>query len=165
MRKVLFLMLLSVLTACGPMTKEDALDELSEKEVYNQYFFAPIHIGKQVAALDEGVSLDSYIEEHYGLLQSAGLIEIEILTRSSWRNVYSVSLTDKGKELCDKDKSDDEHAFVAVFKVVPVSVDTLIPLEDGRVECKYVIEQRDLTPFGTFLEFEQGRKYHLVDTL
>jgi len=165
MRQIAFLLIMSFLVGCGPMTKEDAMEKLSEKEVYNSYFYAPIHIGKQVAALDEGASLDTYIEEHYGLLQSAGLISIDILSRSSWRNVFAVSLTDKGRELCDKERSDNEHAFVAVFKVVPESVDTLIPLEDGRMECRYVIVQKDLTPFGEFLEFDEGRKYHLIDTL
>lgn len=160
------LLLLSVfLAACGRMTGEDALEILSKKEVYNRPFYAPIHIGKQVATLEEGVSLESYIEERYGILLSDGLVKVDIQAKSSWRNVFVVSLTEKGKELCDRLRSDDEHAFVAVFRLVPVSVDTLIPLENDRVECRYTIEQKELTTFGKFLEFKEGDKYHLTDTL
>jgi len=162
---IFFLLIFAGLVSCGPMTKEDAMEQIRNKSVYSSFFYAPLHIGRQVVTLDPGVTLSDFIKERYGTLQDAGLVEIEILKESSWRNVFCVKLTEKGMKLSDARRSDEEHVFVPVCRIQPVVIDTLIPLDGGDMECRYVIEQNEITPFGVFLGFEKGKRFPIIDTL
>lgn len=163
---ILPLLTLVLLVACAqPLTPETALERLRALPEYQTMFFAPFHIGRVVLTSENHVGADKYISEKYGKLIADGLLTVEKKDKNAWRTVLQVSLTEAGMALCDPRRTDEEHAFVAVCRVAPMAVDTLMPVGEDSVMCKYQIQQREVTPFGLFLGFEEGKTFKTKITL
>ncbi|MEG2755840.1 MAG: hypothetical protein RR931_04450 [Mucinivorans sp.] len=164
MKKITILAII-LLTACSePMTKEDALAQLASQPEYNSYFYAPMEIGRTVLSGDDHKKSNEFIKSHYGPLTSQGLVEVELRGKNSWRTVIFVSLSPKGEQMSDPRRADSTHCYVAVCRLKPVAVDSLVAKGDSTL-CLYTIEQSELTPFGIHLGFKDKTQYHLQTML
>lgn len=163
MKRYCLLLLAVVLWSCGgEITKEDALSRVSSLAEYQTSFYAPMHVGRQVLTGENHKNSKGYIAKKYGSLVEQGLLEVEVKEDNAWRTVVELSVSEKGKGYLDPRRSDADHAYVAVCRVLPVQVDTLIVHSKDSVECKYVIQQSDITPFGEHLGFEDGLTYNVT---
>lgn len=159
--KQLFLLTITILlfSCTATVTKEGAIEKLQALPAYNCYYYAPLHIGKAVLTGENHQNPEKYIAEKYGKLIDKGLIEVSINGSNAWRTSITISLTDAGASMSDPRRSDKEHAFVAVCKVRPTVIDTIITHSKDSVECKYHVEQQDITEFGEFLGYQNGKSY------
>lgn len=166
MKKLLFITLSLIAISCSrEVTKEDALTRISTMNQYQTMYFAPMHIGRQVLTGENHNAPQIFIDKTYGKLITEELVEVKTKERNAWRTVIHITLTEKGLSMTDPRRSDNEHAFVAVCKVVPVAIDTIIPLGQDSLTCHYVIQQQEITPFGETLGFEVDRKYKVTTVL
>lgn len=162
MKKLLLLFLTLVFWGCqSKISEENALAKLQSLSQYNCYYYAPMHIGRAVLTGENHDNPDKYIASKYGKLIDKGLIKVTVNGKNAWRTSIDISLTDAAKSMCDGRRSDAEHAFVAVCKVRPITVDTVIVHAKDSVECKYVIQQSDVTDFGEFLGYQNGKTYNV----
>lgn len=166
MKNLLSLFILITFLSCAQeVTKENALEILQSKPTYNTFYFAPFHIGKAVLTGDNHKNPQAHITQKYGKLIDKGLVTVTITGTNSWRTSIMIKLTELGEKMCDQRRSDAEHAFVAVCKLKPIAIDTIIKVSTDSTECKYKIEQRDVTDFGEFLGYENGKVYNVKQIL
>lgn len=154
-------LLCSVTVSCSKeLTEKDALDKITAQEEFQNPYYAPMRVGEMVLTGNNYKNVDGYIQKHYGQLIQEGLLSVEQADRNSWRTVIDIQLTEKGLAMSDKRRGDQQKAYVAVCQMVPVKIDELrIVTEDKVIECSYTFEEQDITPFGKFLKFQEGRSY------
>lgn len=152
---------LGVMVSCSKeLTPEEALISIVEQPEFQVPYFAPIRVGEQVLTGDNHKNSDEYIRKHYGSLIDAGLLEVKQSDRNTWRTVIDVQLTQKGLAMSDKRRATDDEAYVQVCRMVPVRIEEFRTVTENKViECTYVFEERDITPFGEYKGFQQGRSY------
>ena len=150
-----------VMVSCSKeLTPEEALISIVEQPEFQVPYFAPIRVGEQVLTGDNHKNSDEYIRKHYGSLIDAGLLEVKQSDRNTWRTVIDVQLTQKGLAMSDKRRATDDEAYVQVCRMVPVRIEEFRTVTENKViECTYVFEERDITPFGEYKGFQQGRSY------
>lgn len=150
-----------VMMSCSrELTPEDALIAISEQPEFQVPYYAPIRVGEQVLTGDNHKNCEEYIRKHYGSLIDAGLLDVKQSDRNTWRTVIDVQLTLKGLAMSDTRRATEDEAFVQVCRMVPVRIDEFRTVTEKKViECTYVFEERDITPFGEYKGFQQGRTY------
>ncbi len=142
------------------LTPEYAFEQIAEQGEFRMPYYAPMRIGEQVLTRENHQNSQAYIRKNYGSLIDAGLVEVRKAERNMWRTVIDVQLTEKGRGMSDPRRSSDKEAYVQVCRMVPVRVEEFRTISDDRVvECSYVFEERDITPFGHYKGFQQGRAY------
>ncbi len=151
-------------TACSrELTEETALEKLSSLSEFRAPFFAPMRIGEMVLTNEKAESADQFIRDTYGPLLDAGVLDVTVTDRSSWRAVILIELTDKGKAMCDNRRGNDHQAYVQVCYMVPCEIRGMLAVTpDKVVECTYAFAERNITPFGTFLGYTDGTQH--IDT-
>ncbi len=152
----------------GEFSSSDALYAIGTEPEFEEYYYAPLHIGKEVLTADNFKDPKAFIAKKYGSLIEAGLVKAVEVGRNSWRVVLRVELTEKGEQMADMGRSGEYHKrtgrddvyYVAVCNLVPEQVVNveLIGRDTARVE--YTIVQRAITPFGKFLGFSEGVEYN-----
>lgn len=166
MNKILLFLISVTLFGCSKtVTNESALEKLQSLPQYQSYYYAPIHIGRAVLTGEHHTNPEKYIASKYGKLIDKGLITVTVNEKNSWRTAIDISLTDVAKGMCDSRRSDDEHVFMAVCKVVPIAIDTVIQHTKDSVECHYVVQQSEVTDFGEFLGYQNGKTYSVKHKL
>ncbi|MFI3294693.1 MAG: hypothetical protein R3Y19_01590 [Rikenellaceae bacterium] len=153
--------LLSFASCGSDRTPDGVLGQLREMPEHRFMYYAPLHIGRCVLTGDDHLNSQAYIASHYGDLVDQGLLEVSQHEKNAWRTVINISLTEQGKGLLDANRSDEEHAFVAVCQLVPDSVLTIGELTIDTLICKYIATIQNVTPFGEFMNFETGKEYQL----
>ena len=150
-----------MLASCSKeLTPEEALKQIAAQDEFQMPYYAPMRIGEQVLTGDNHKNSGQYIRKHYGSLMDAGLVEVKTADRNSWRTVIDVQLTPKGRAMSDGRRTTKREAYVQVCRMVPVQIEELRTVsEDNVIECSYLFEERDITPFGTYKGFQQGRSY------
>lgn len=142
------------------LTPEYAFERISERGEFRMPYYAPMRIGEQVLTRENHENVQQYIRKHYGALIDAGLVEVKAADRNSWRTVLDVRLTPKGTAMSDPRRTSFKEAYVQVCRMVPVRIEELRTVVEGEVvECDYLFEERDISPFGVFLGFQLGRSY------
>lgn len=149
------------LTSCSrELTPEAALEQIAAQAEFRMPYYAPMRIGEVVLTGDNHKDAQGYIRKHYGMLIDAGLAEVAVADRNTWRTVIDVQLSEKGRTMADGKRSSEREAYVPVCRMVPVRIDELRTLSEGEiVECAYTFEERDITPFGVCKGFQPGRAY------
>ncbi len=157
-----------LLSSCaGEFTAEHALSTIQGEEEFQDQFYAPIYLGGEILTDDNYDDPDGYIYSKYGELVDAGLITTSVGTENSWRRVVEITLTDSGEDLVApgrteslRQKTDSKNAYyVATCTLVPEKILAVKPLTGDTIEVEYTIVERALTPFGTYLEFSEGREH------
>ena len=158
---VLLLMLLGLAGCAGELTPEKAADAIGSQTEFQQPFCAPLHLAPQVLTGENYNDPNAYVRAKYGPLLDAGLVEVQLGGKNSWRTILRLGLTEKGKALEDASRTVDDMAYVEVCRLKVDSILSLEPLGAGdTVLCRYRIVQRELTPFGEYLGFMDG-KFHV----
>lgn len=152
---------MGLLVSCSRELKpEDALKQIAEQDEFQMPYYAPMRIGELVLTGDNHTNSRQYIRKHYGSLIDAGLVEVKNADRNTWRTVIDVQLTAKGKAMSDGRRMTDREAYVQVCRMVPVRIEEFRTVAEGNViECSYVFEEREITPFGMYKGFREGRSY------
>lgn len=150
-----------VLTSCSSeLTRQDALEQIASQEEFRKPYYAPMRIGELVLTGDNHKKSDQYIRKHYGKLIDAGLVTVECADRNSWRSVIDVQLTAKGKAMSDSRRNKPKEAYVQVCRMVPTQIEEFRTLSEGHIiECTYVFAEKEVTPFGHYQGFQDGRTY------
>lgn len=142
------------------LTQEDALAKIVEQDEFRMPYYAPMRVGELVLTGENHKGYKEYIRQHYGSLVDAGLVEVTAADRNTWRTVVDVQLTQKGRAMSDSRRAGDKEAYVQVCRMVPVKIEEFRTLSEGNIiECTYSFEEREVTPFGAFKGFQQGRSY------
>lgn len=142
------------------LTPEYAFERIAERGEFRMPYYAPMRVGEQVLTRENHETYQQYIRKHYGALIDAGLVEVRATDRNSWRTVIDVRLTSKGEAMTDPRRTTPKEAYVQVCRMVPVRIEELRTVAEGEVvECAYLFEEREISPFGRFLGFQQGRTY------
>lgn len=152
---------LAMLVSCSKeLTPEDALKQIAAQDEFQMPYYAPMRVGELVLTGDNHKNSAQYVRKHYGPLIDAGLVEVGIADRNTWRTVIDVQLTPKGRAMSDARRATDKEAYVQVCRMVPVRIQEFRTVSEGNViECSYVFEEREITPFGAYKGFQQGRSY------
>lgn len=152
---------MGMLVSCSrELTPEEALKQIAAQDEFQMPYYAPMRIGELVLTGDNHKNSGQYIRKHYGSLMDAGLVEVKNADRNSWRTVIDVQLTPKGRAMSDGRRTTDREAYVQVCRMVPVKIEEFRTVSEGNViECSYVFEEREITPFGTYKGFREGRSY------
>ena len=155
------LLCVGTLVSCSrELTPEDALGQIVEQAEFQMPYYAPMRVGEMVLTGDNHKNSRQYIRKHYGTLIDAGLVEVKNTDSNTWRTVIDVQLTTKGQAMSDSRRSPDKEAYVQVCRMVPVKIEEFRTVSEGNViECSYVFEEREITPFGAYQGFQQGRSY------
>ncbi len=149
------------LVSCsGELTSESALEQIAAQAEFRMPYYAPMRVGEVVLTGDNHKDSKGYIRKHYGPLIDAGLAEVAVADRNTWRTVIDVRLSEKARAMVDGGRSTEREAYVPVCRMAPVRIDEFRTLsEEGIVECAFTFEERDITPFGLCKGFQQGREY------
>lgn len=169
MRNILMAMAAAtLLVGCaGNFEAETGLAQIASQGEFAHPLYAPLHLGREVLTGANHTDPKGYMDGKFRTLLDAGLIKYEIKEKNSWRTLVELSLTDKASKLVDGDRTakfqreqgEDDMFYVAVCSLVPqtiVGVDTLC---SDTMCIRYNIEERDITPFGAFLGFQDGRTH------
>lgn len=152
--------LLAFASCSRELTPESALEQILAQGEFRMPYYAPMRIGESVLTGENHKDSEGYIRKHYGTLIDAGLVEVSVPERNTWRTVIDVQLSQKGLAMSDKRRSTDKEAYVQVCRMVPVEIDEFRTLSEGNIiECGYSFEEREITPFGAYKGFRQGRSY------
>ncbi len=151
----------------GEFDAAEGLSQIQGLEEFNEPFSAPFKAGAEILTDKWFENPQSYLEEKYSLLTQAGLIEAAIGEKNSWRALVSVKLTQKGEEMLDverteiheKSGAEDDKIFVHVCDLRPEKIVKITPIGTDTVEMTYTIVEKNLTPFGEYLGFAQGREH------
>ncbi|MFI3287446.1 MAG: hypothetical protein R3Y61_03120 [Rikenellaceae bacterium] len=158
----------AVLWGCaGEFSEDEALYKLQGLEEFTEYFSAPLHIGDEILTEANHSEPMGYALGKYGVLVDEGLLEVEVGKANSWRTVLRVSLSDEGRRYYNEQRTEsyralsgaDDVYFVEVCHLVPERVVSVRALDEDRVEVDYIIVERDITPFGEFLEYSAGNEH------
>lgn len=156
------------LSSCaGEFSSDDALATIASEEEFEVAFCAPLHIGKEILTGDNYKDPKGYVERKYGELVRSGLVAAKIGEANSWRILVEVVLTEEGEKLLNRERTEayqresgiDDVFFVAVCNLVPEAPVEVKNLGGGDVQLDYRIVERDVTPFGKFLGYEDGKSY------
>lgn len=161
-KKYAALIVASLLTvACSSeLTQESALKQLQELPEFQQPFYAPFHIGREVLSGDDHKQADQYIRNHLGKMIDAQVVQCKAIDKNSWRTVIEITLSEKGRSLSDPNRSTSNQCYVQVCKVTPNQVTAIREIEPGKkMEVDYTFIESDITPFGEHLEFKDGRTH------
>ncbi len=142
----------------GEITSDRMLDRLRELPEHSTTYFYPLPIGEQMLTGDDHTKSNEYIQNKYGKLIEAGLVNVEIVQKNAWRTLINVSLSEAGLALSDASRSDSVYAYVAACKIVPDTVYSVREVTLDTIECNYGSSLQEVTPFGEYLEFTQGKK-------
>ncbi len=151
----------------GEFDSAEGLAEIQGLSEFNEPFSAPFKAGAEVLTDKWHENPQEYLKKEYSLLTQEGLIEAAIGEKNSWRTLVAVKLTPKGEEFLNEERSEvhnnsgaqDKVLYVAVCDLVPTKVVNIKPVGEDTVEMTYTIVEQNLTPFGTFLGFENGREH------
>ncbi|MDE6500022.1 MAG: hypothetical protein K2K83_04880 [Rikenella sp.] len=151
----------TLLVACSrELTPEYAFRQISEQGEFRMPYYAPMRIGEQVLTGENHKQSQQYVRKQFGSLIDAGLVEVKTTDRNMWRTVIDVQLTEKGRAMSDPRRAKDKEAYVQVCRMVPVRIEEFRTVAEGKVvECSYCFEEQDITPFGHYKGFKQGRSY------
>lgn len=156
----LWLCVAGLVSCARELTPESAFKQIAEQEEFQMPYYAPMRVGEQVLTGENHKNSQSYVRKHYGPLIDAGLVEVKTANRNTWRTVIEVALTPKGRAMSDPRRTTAKEAYVQVCRMVPVRVVELRTVAENRVvECAYLFEEREITPFGRYKGFQQGRSY------
>ncbi len=167
-RITLILALTVSLGSCaGEFSSDDALNTIQSEDEFQTQFYAPIYLGSEILTDDNYNNPEGYIHEKYGEIVDAGLITTSVKAENSWRSVVNVTLTSRGKEMVDEDRTEslrkrtdyDNAYYVAVCTLSPERILNVRPLQGDTMEVDYTIIERAITPFGRYLEFSEGREH------
>lgn len=162
MKKLLFYLAVCILTVgCkSELTKERAMEAIVACEEFQTPFYAPFHTGSEVLSGDKFKQSDKYIDEHLGKLIAAGLVSAKVKGSNSWRSVLEISLTEKGLQMTDTSRSDNNSKYVKACNVTVVSVDSIRTITPEQVmEVDFTFKEQDVTPFGEHLGLSNGRTH------
>lgn len=157
-----------LLTSCaGEFTPEEALVTIASQSEFTDSFCAPLHIGREVLTAENHKDPKAYVESKYGVLVRAGLVKAEIGEKNSWRTVINVTLTDEGRKMVNQKRTDEhckvtgeDHVFyVAACRLAPEKMIKVDTVSSDTLRIDYLIVERDITPFGEFLGFVDGRSH------
>lgn len=158
-----------LLTSCaGDFSPQHALNTIAGQTEFENSFCAPLHIGREVLTAEAHKSPNEYIMNKYGNLVKAGLIKVDVGEKNSWRTVINVTLTEGGRAMVNHTRTDkhfeatgEDHVFyVAVCDLVPEKAATVDTVSIDTVGLNYTIIERNITPFGSFLGFVDGRSHN-----
>lgn len=158
-----------LLVGCaGEFSSDEALSTIASQNEFTESFCAPLHIGREVLTAENHKDPKAYVDGKYGSLIRAGLLKVDIGEKNSWRTVIDVTLSDEGRKMVNTKRTEkhmeltgEDHVFyVAVCRLAPekmISVDTV---SADTMSLQYAIFERDITPFGEFLGFVDGRTHN-----
>lgn len=162
----IFVLLFAIITSAGMMacsgelTQEDALKQIVAQDEFQSPYYAPMRIGELVLTGENHKKCQDYIRKHYGKLIDAGLVAVECSDRNTWRSVIDIQLTEKGKAMADSRRSTPKEVYVHVCRMVPVQIEEFRTLSEGNIiECTYLFAEKEVTPFGDYSGFQEGRTY------
>lgn len=165
---VKFLVGCMLLVGCaGEFSSDEAVQTIASRSEFKESFCAPLHIGHEVLTAENHKDPKGYVDSKYGKLITAGLIRAEIGEKNSWRTVINVQLTDQGRKMVNLARTDEhmevtgeDHVFyVAVCRLSPETVTKIDTVSSDTMSVNYLIVERDITPFGEFLGFVDGRSH------
>lgn len=161
MRKLILGGLFLTLVGCaGELTNEKAAEAIGAQSEFSEPFCAPLHLAPLVLTGENHADPNVYLQSKFGALVDAGLVETQLGGKNSWRTMLRVNLTDKGRELCDQKRTQDDMFYV---QVCGLRVDSILSLQSigagDTVLCRYRIVQQNLTPFGVHLGFMEGKQH------
>lgn len=152
--------LLTLLGCAGELTREKAIETLSAQTEFQEPFCAPLHLAPLVLTGENHTDPKAYVQNKYGALIDAGLVEAQLGGNNSWRTILRINLTEKGRALCDEKRTLDDMFCVQVCNLKIDSVLAFEPIGTGdTVLCRYRIVQQQLTPFGVHLGFMEGKQH------
>ncbi len=150
----------SLISCSKELTHKAALSEIASLPDFQKPYYAPMRIGEVVLTGANHQDTEAYIRTNYGILIGAELLTVREIERNSWRSVIDIQLTQRGLERSDPQRGNQKEAYVEVCRMVPIRVDSLRVLSQGQIiECDYTFAEQEITPFGVFRGFEQGREY------
>lgn len=159
----------ALLTACaGDFDTEKAIADIRSQSEFSHPLYAPLHLGLEVLTGENHINPDAYIKGKYATLLDAGLLAYNIKAKNSWRTLVELSLTEQASEMLDKVRTDDfqKHQgendifYVAVCNLKPENVLLVDTIAADTMSVKYQIVERDITPFGRYMGFEDGRVHN-----
>lgn len=158
------LLCMGMVGCAGEFSEDDALFELQSLGEFCEPFAAPLHIGDEILTEANHSDPMAYVEKKYGVLEREGLITSEVGKANSWRTVLRISLSEEGMKYYERERTEkyrqytgeQDVYFVDVCTLSPESITSVRPLSEDMVEVTYTIIQRDITPFGHFLEYKEG---------
>ncbi len=157
----------SLSSCAGEFSVSDALATIASEDEFEVAFCAPLHIGREVLTGENFKDPKRYVERKYGELVRSGLVVAKIGEANSWRILVEVVLTEEGEKMLNRERTEayqresgiDDVFFVAVCNLVPEQPATVRDLGDSEVEMDYLIVEREVTPFGEFLGYADGRSH------
>lgn len=149
---------LTISSCSKELTKESAMEKLKPLDEFSHPYYAPLQVGEMVLTDDGHTSSEHYIQQNYGTLIAAGLLQVDNSVRNSWRTVLKVELTPQGIAMSDPRRANATTAYVQVCRMIPDSIEKLEVIDpDQTIDCHYRFTETDITPFGRHLGFSDGR--------
>ncbi len=145
----------------GEITSDSMLERLRELPEHSTIYYYPLPVGEQMLTGEDHTKSKEYIQNKYGKLIEAGLLNVEIVQKNAWRTLINVSLSEAGEEMSDPNRSDSVFAYVAACRIVPDTVYSVRELTLDTLECSYGTSLKEVTPFGEYLKFIEGKR---IDT-
>lgn len=163
------MILTAAMVGCaGEFEPEVALSQIGAQSEFGKPLYAPLHLGREILTGENHTNPDKYINAKYAVLLQAGLVGYNIKEKNSWRTLVELTLTEKANSMVDKARTDDFQAqsgendifYVAVCDLKPQSIIALDTIAADTIKMHYVIAEHGITPFGTFLGFEDNRTHN-----
>lgn len=148
------------LASCaGELSRDEALGIIADQDEFQMPIYAPLHLAPEVLTGENQKEPQRYIDRKFGNLINQGLVVAKLGGSNSWRTILSVELTDKGRELDDPKRTEDDMFYVQACNAVADSILEFKTISKDTVLCRYRIVQRKITPFGEHLGFVEGRTH------
>lgn len=149
-------------TSCeGKINAENAMEYINKLPEYQTAFFAPINIGKVVISAEGNKDADNEVYKRFQKLIDAGMVEVKKDSENVWRSAFNVTLTDKAKDICDPRRTCDEVAYLPVCTMKPTKLISALENTDTTLLCQFVIQQKNITVFGEYLDFDQDVEHQM----
>lgn len=167
--KRIFLAFAFLLASCaGEFDSQTGLNDIASQSEFVTPLYAQLHLGREILTGDNHTSPDAYIKAKYAVLLDAGLINYTIKEKNSWRTLVELSLTDAATTMTDKartaqfqaESGENDIFYVAVCNLRPQTVLSVDTVAKDTMRLCYQIAERDITPFGRYLDFEDGRTHN-----
>ena len=161
MKKAVLLFATVLLCGCaGELTTEIAMRKIEDCQEFNVPFYAPFNTGAENLTGENYKNPENYIRTNYGKLIDAGLITATVEDGNSWRKSLIIKLTYKGEEFVERNRSGEESLCVRVCRAKPLAIDSLIVIRENKeVEVWYTIVEDNVTLFGEYLGFVEGKPH------
>lgn len=148
------------LASCaGELSRDEALKIIADQDEFQMPVYAPLHLAPEVLTGENQKEPQKYIDNKFGQLIDQGLIVARLGGSNSWRTILTMELTEKGRAMDDPSRTEDDMFYVQTCKAVADSIIELTTLGKDTILCHYQITQRNITPFGEYLGFAEGRTH------